>query len=374
VNSSAAKPALDARPTPDFSGSVQLLFITGTPATVREGSGTWTGISTLAAALRALGHGVALRALDPGPGDYGARRAAFNASLESLDLSPFDTVVGFDMDGHALAGRGGPTHVASIKGVIADEALFEEGETRRSMEAQAGLEAVHCRRADRVVTTSAYSAKRLKELYGLKREPAIVPELIDLKRWQARLSEASAEKRPGFTVLCVCRMYRRKRVDVLLRAAAALRGRIAGLRLRIVGDGPEHEAHRALARSLKLEGSVDWLGYVPPENLAAEYKSCDLFCLPSVQEGFGIVLLEAMAAGAPIVAARAAAIPEVASSARLVKPDDVRSLADALHHLASKPDIRRQIGEAGRAAVARYDAPGVAELFLQAISTKVSAH
>ena len=347
---------------------MQLLFITGTPATVREGSGTWTGISTLAAALRGLGHQVSLRALEPGPGDYAARRTAFNASLKSLNLSPFDAVVGFDMDGHALAGRGGPPHIASIKGVIADEARFEEAETRRTMEEQAALEAEHCRRADLVVTTSAYSAKRLKELYALECDPAIVPEAIDLARWRARLSEAPSVKRPGFTVLCVCRLYRRKRVEVLLRAAAALKGRIAGLRVRVVGDGPEQGRLRELHTSLKLDETVDWLGYVPPEKLAAEYRACDVFCLPSVQEGFGIVLLEAMAAGAPIVAARAAAIPEVAVGARLVKPDDERSLADAIHHLAGKPEIRRQFGDAGRAAVAKYDAPGVAALFLQAIA------
>ncbi|MEK7466184.1 MAG: glycosyltransferase family 4 protein [Planctomycetota bacterium] len=346
---------------------MQLLFITGTPATVREGSGTWTGISTLASALRNLGHKVALRTLEPGPGDYPARRTAFNASLHSLDLSPFDAVVGFDMDGHALAGRGGPPHIASIKGVIADEALFEEAGTRAWMEAQAALEAVHCRRADLVVTTSAYSAKRLKELYALERAPVIVPEPIDLARWSERLSAAPGEKRPGFTVLCVCRLYRRKRVEVLLKAAALLKGRIAGLRVRVVGDGPEQGRLRELHASLKLDGTVDWLGYVPPEELAAEYRSCNVFCLPSVQEGFGIVLLEAMAAGAPIVASRAAAIPEVAMGARLVKPDDERSLADALHHLSSKPEILRQFGEVGRAGVAKYDAPGVASQFLEAI-------
>lgn len=347
---------------------MRFLFATGTPATIREGSGTWTGISTLAGALRNLGHVVDLHALEPGPGDYEARRMAFNASLTSLNLAPYQAVVGFDMDGHTLAGIGGPPHVASIKGVIADEARFEKGEVRRSMERQAELEAEHCRRADLVLTTSAYSAKRLRELYGLTAEPLVVPEMIDLARWRERLDAAPVVKRDGFTVLCVCKLYPRKRVEVLLEAAAQLARKIHGLQVRIVGDGPEEERLQDMHAALELHGIVEWLGFVPPEKLAAEYRACDLFCLPSVQEGFGIVFLEAMAAGAPIVASRAAAIPEVVTAGRLVRPDDPRALADALHHLSKKPDIRRQIGEAGRAAVGAFDAPVVGKRFLDAIA------
>lgn len=219
---------------------MRFLFATGTPATVREGSGTWTGISTLAGALRDLGHVVDLHALEPGPGDYEARRTAFNASLTSLNLAPYHAVVGFDMDGHTLAGRGGPPHVASIKGVLADEARFEQGEVRRSMERQAEAEAEHCKRADLVLTTSAYSAKRLRELYGLTPEPTIVPELIDLSKWRGRLDAAPVVRREGFTVLCVCKLYPRKRVGVLLDAAAQLARKIPGLRVRIVGDRRAH--------------------------------------------------------------------------------------------------------------------------------------
>lgn len=347
---------------------MHLLFVTGTPANVREGSGTWTGIATLAEALRGLGHAITLHALEPGPGDYLERRLAFNASLDSLDLSPFDAVVGFDMDGYALARRKGCVHIASIKGVIGDEAGFEEGETRRAMERQAELEAEHCRHADLVVTTSAYSAKRLWDLYGLRRNPSIVPEPIDLAPWSARLAAVKPRARQGFTVLCVCKLYPRKRVDVLLKAAALLRGRVPGLRVRLVGDGPEEARLRALHDSLGLDVTVEWLGYVPPDALAVEYRSCDVFCLPSVQEGFGIVFLEAMAAGLPIVASRAAAVPEVAVGARLLEPGDETALAAALERLSQKPRTRALLGNAGRRAVAKYDAPAVAQLFLDAIA------
>jgi glycosyltransferase involved in cell wall biosynthesis len=175
-------------------------------------------------------------------------------------------------------------------------------------------------------------------------------------------------KRDGFTVLCVCKLYPRKRVEILLQAAAQLARKIRGLQVRIVGDGPEENRLQDMHAALELHGIVEWLGFLPPEQLAAEYRACDLFCLPSVQEGFGIVFLEAMAAGAPIIACRAAAIPEVVTAGRLVRPDDPRALADALHHLSKKPEIRQQLGLAGRAAVGAFDAPVVAKRFLDALA------
>src|SRR5260221_8558466 len=77
--------------------------------------------------------------------------------------------------------------------------------------------------------------------------------------------------------------------------------------LRIAGGGPELLRLQRLARQLALGERVEFLGHVPLARLAAEYRRADLFCLPSRQEGLGIVFLEAMAAGPPIVAAPATA-------------------------------------------------------------------
>jgi glycosyltransferase involved in cell wall biosynthesis len=164
--------------------------------------------------------------------------------------------------------------------------------------------------------------------------------------------------------LFVGRFYRRKRVDVLLRAAAKLRAEIPGMEVRIVGSGPCNTMWRELARGLDLGDTVNWLGDVSRGQLAAEYNRCHVFCLPSVQEGFGIVLLEAMAAGKPIVAARAAAIPEVAPHATLVNPDDPEALAAGI--AAVRRDSSDQVSRA-LAWVEQFDAPRVARLFLDAI-------
>src|SRR6266542_5516984 len=94
----------------------------------------------------------------------------------------------------------------------------------------------------------------------------------------------------------------------LLGAMTRLDSEVA---LRVAGTGPQLDRLRILAGRLGLAQRVEFLGHVSFTRLAAEYRRAGIFCLPSRQEGFGIVFLEAMAAGLPIVAARAAAVPEV---------------------------------------------------------------
>jgi glycosyltransferase involved in cell wall biosynthesis len=345
---------------------VRFRFLTSTPLDIRGGSGTYVGIAVLARALEAQGHSVLFDTPRRKLPIYTAQRLLFNRSLRP---SPdFDFTVGFDMDGYRIAGSAG--YVAALKGVIADEVRFEHGLTRATMSLQARCERVHVHRAGRVMVTSRYCADQVRKLYGLDRAPAIVPELIDLAGWRRLLTEAPAER---FTVLSVGRFYRRKRIDVLLRAAAMLRDRIPELEVRIVGNGPCGADWRRLASDLLLDGTVTWLGDVSRAQLAAEYSAASVFCLPSVQEGFGIVLLEAMAAGKPIVASRAAAIPEVAPHAELAAPDDAAALAGGIERLWRSPDARAAQVRTGAAWVRQFDAPEVARRFVAACGVTCTA-
>jgi glycosyltransferase involved in cell wall biosynthesis len=125
-----------------------------------------------------------------------------------------------------------------------------------------------------------------------------------------------------------------------------------------------------LHAKLGLGETVNLLGDVSRDRLAEEYVSADIFCLPSVQESFGIVFLEAMAAGLPVVACRAAAIPEVVEdgvTGLLVPPRDPAGLARALEAMAVDPERARAMGEAGRRAVPAYVPERVAARFLEAV-------
>ena len=339
-------------------------FLTSTPLDISRGSGTYVGISVLAAALRGLGHTVDFESSTRHFPVYTLERLWFNRRVRPS--ANHDFTIGFDMDGYRIANS--PGHIACPKGVIADEVRFESGFTRLTMSLQSRCECLHARRAAGVITCSRYSARSAQEYYGLARMPLVVPELIDLSAWRAQLAAfpAQAER---FTVLYVGRFYRRKRVNLLLDAAARLRAVMPNLEVRIVGNGPCAEAWRAQAHFLKLEGTVTWLNDIPRSQLASEYNRADVFCLPSVQEGFGIVLLEAMTAGKPIVAARAAAVPEVVPHASLVEPESADGLASAILDLHGSPEARAAQRSRGLTWVEQFDAPRVAQLFVDAVRT-----
>jgi glycosyltransferase involved in cell wall biosynthesis len=297
-----------------------------------------------------------------------ATRVLFNETLRWRDLRA-DATIGIDADGYALPVRpNSPPHIACIKGVIGDAVRFETGVTRAGMAFHARLEARNARRADLVITISSYCAGRIEALYGVK-GAAVVPEAIDIETWQGLFESVPARPKTGkFTVLSVCRFYPRKAISVLLLAAVQLRDVIPGLEIRIVGSGPQHCALQRMCGDLRLEKLVYWLGDLSMKRLAEEYQRADVFCLPSQQEGFGIVFLEAMAAGKPIVAARAAAVPEVVRHGILVDPGDAEALADGLLRLHRDPGLCETLATAGRRHVEQFDVQRVSTLFLSEVA------
>lgn len=311
-------------------------------------------------AIVRLGHEVTLIAPPASAHETTLSRLIFNLKARSrLRNVDADVIVGFDLDGVFLQ----RPHIAAIKGVLADEATFEHGRSRLALAVQARLESRHVRRAERIITTSRYSSERIVRFYGVDPPKIIVvPELIDLQTWRSALQSAPREE-GVLRVLCVAHLYPRKSVDTLLHAFAQLKG---DAMLRIVGIGPEKRRLERLAPD-----RVQFLGQLPFKDLIAEYRNATVFALPTSQEGFGIVFLEAMAASLPIVAGDAAAVPEVVRDGGiLVKPGDPDALARALQRLIDEPETRKAMGAAGCAEVRRYDAPIVARQFLEAIGIR----
>jgi glycosyltransferase involved in cell wall biosynthesis len=349
---------------------VRFEVLSSTPAGPTEGSGTWVAIDGLARGLERLGHTVTRRPLTARTGFHTFDRWLYNASVAARPPA-VDVVIGVDLDGWLWAKRRRARFVVALKGIIADELRNERGLVRWLMARQARWERLNTARADRVIVPSRYSAAVAHDVYAVPPERlAVVPEPIDLDEWRRRFAEAGpAPPRPP-TVLAVARMYPRKRLEDLLRAAALLRARIPAARVRIVGDGPESARLRALHAELGLGERVTFLGDVSRRALAVEYVGADCFCLPTVQEGFGLAFTEAMAAGLAVVACRAAAVPELVEDRRtglLVNPRSPEELAMALETLLTNPGLRADLGAAGAARVAAYGLEPVARRFLEAI-------
>jgi glycosyltransferase involved in cell wall biosynthesis len=353
---------------------VRVDLLSSTPPSAVEGSGTYVGVDGLARGLAALGHHVAFRRLRLRTGFHTFDRWLYNAAVVASPPRG-DLVIGVDLDGFLWArwrrrrGRP-PAFVAAPKGVIADELRNERGWVRVLLSLQARWERTNLRRADRVIVTSRYCAEVVGALYGVPRPHlAVVPEPIDLAEWNRCFAEAERRPRTRPTVLAVARMYPRKRLADLLAAAVLLRARIPALEVRIVGEGPEGQSLRVQRGQLGLEATVTLLGDVSRQALAEEYVNADCFCLPSVQEGFGIVFTEAMAAGLPVVACRVAAVPEVVLdgvTGLLVHPRCPIDLASAMESLLMNERLRKDLGEAGRRRVQAFDLAPVARQFLAA--------
>lgn len=190
----------------------------------------------------------------------------------------------------------------------------------------------------------------------------IVPNGIDADMFQTPRARPDDFARGQLHVLFVGRLEPRKGVDVLIRAMPIVQQRVPTARLVIVGDGPDRAALTSLARTIGVD--VQFAGHVDDERLAACLQTSDVVCSPALGgESFGIVLLEAMACGKPIVASRIdgyAGLLETVDCAVMVPPKSVDALAGALASLLEDEPRRVALGARGPAAAQPYDWRAVA--------------
>lgn len=205
------------------------------------------------------------------------------------------------------------------------------------------------------IAISETAAETGRALYGGAYE--LIPCGVDTGLFAPDLAPLPQLRDDCTNLLYVGRLEQRKGVAHLVRAFARLQHQYPRLRLVIGGDGPERAALQQLARELSLE-RVLFLGYVSAEDLPRLFASADLFCAPATYaESFGIVLIEAMAAGLPIVAAANAGYAGLLASHPgnlLVSPGNDRALAGAIAAFVEQPDYARAVGSRNRSAAQRY--------------------
>ncbi|MHB8753361.1 MAG: glycosyltransferase family 4 protein [Candidatus Acidiferrales bacterium] len=223
------------------------------------------------------------------------------------------------------------------------------------------------RRADLVIAPSSDTARKLLDVQGLnemdvRRLPwPVDPEFLELADSHEKLPRPAGFPE-GRVVLTVGRWAadeRYKGADLLIQATAELAGEFGDLKLVLAGSGDDLPRLQKLARESGAQGHIQFLTNLSRSELAFCYDSAEIFALPSIGEGFGLVFLEAMAFRKPAIGTASGGIPDIVEdgvTGLLVDPKNPSSLPGALRVLLSNNELRLNMGQrAGEIVRARYD-------------------
>jgi len=185
----------------------------------------------------------------------------------------------------------------------------------------------------------------------------VVPNGVDPEIYE-QLSglESQVEHKPndGPHIVSVSYLIKRKGLDVNIRAIEKLRNKYPGIQYTVVGDGDQRDPLAKLSKDLGMEDHVQFVGRVDHKTALSYMSGSDVFSLPSWNEAFGVVYIEAMACGKPVVGCRGEGIEDFVEhgvNGMLVEPQNVDDLAEKLDHLLSHPEEAREMGEKARELV-----------------------
>jgi glycosyltransferase involved in cell wall biosynthesis len=190
----------------------------------------------------------------------------------------------------------------------------------------------------------AVSAHTKRDLLSLgAKDIQVIPNGIDLGKIQ-EIPQAEEE----CDVIFAGRLIKEKNVDALLKAISQIKEEMPDIKCNIVGDGPELGKLMELSEKLDLRKHVKFLGFLDYEDVIANMKASKVFVLPSSREGFGIVLLEAMACGTPVVAVRA----EKSAASDIINGGngilcEMGELRDNLLMVLRDENLRKSLSKAG---------------------------
>lgn len=199
---------------------------------------------------------------------------------------------------------------------------------------------------DEVTAISQFLADRAASLRGSLERIQVIPNGVDL----STIRSVRASSVPG-RIVSIARLSPEKGVDVLIRAFASVKGRVANAELHLIGDGTQRAELEVLVKELQLEKAVVFHGHQPYPEAMRLLTTGSVFALLSHGEGQGIVLLEAGAASVPCVATAVGGIPEMIKDGEtgfLVGDTDAEAAAERLIRLLTNEKLRLQYGEAAR--------------------------
>ncbi len=212
-----------------------------------------------------------------------------------------------------------------------------------------------------ICLTQLEISQYLRARVGSRSQYTHVYNGIDLERFRPRSSARQSARnrlacgRDTVVYMTVGRLVPVKGYDDLLQAFRTVVERVPQSKLFIIGEGERRARLERQACTLGLEEAVEFLGW--REDVDDLLDACDVFVLSSLNEGLGLVVVEAMAKKLPVVATRVGGVPEVVVEGRtgvLVKPSSPNDMAEAMVELGSSPELRSAFGSAGRRRAEKY--------------------
>jgi glycosyltransferase involved in cell wall biosynthesis len=209
------------------------------------------------------------------------------------------------------------------------------------------------RSADAVIAISSDTKTRAQAYYGVDRPIHVINYGFDPPSPCSDAADRLADAFAGFTLIGIGRLVARKGFVYAIQALVELPDDV---RLVIIGDGPLEEELRADAKRLGVGDRVVLTGYMPRTEIAGCLRRADCFILPSLHEGLGIVVQEAMDAGLPVVATNHGGQVDLIRESRngfLVDPEDSKALAEAVHRLYENRELAQAMGRNNREDIER---------------------
>ncbi len=176
--------------------------------------------------------------------------------------------------------------------------------------------------------------------------------------------ELEKERRHRPIMLLVGGNIQRKGLPVILKTMPALLKEIPGLTLQVIGKNQNIDRMKKIAEKLGVIDCVEFIGWIPPEKIKTYYQKASVFVMPSLMEGFGLVFLEAMAQGLPVIGGNVGGTLELIKDGKngfLVNPGDVNTLKEKIREILLNLELRRRVIENGYSTVRKYTAQKMVE-------------
>ena len=223
------------------------------------------------------------------------------------------------------------------------------------------------KQADKIIITQPNYLNFSPYLKGYSDKIEVIPNGVDVETFKP----LKCKKRENtiFFLSLLDEFHKYKGLDYLLKALQLIKNEIPDVKLLVGGKGVLLEHYQKMVNSLGLQENVEFHGFIPDERLVEYYSSVDVFVLPSissVQEGFGIVALEALACETPVVSTEIVGVAEdikKSNAGLIVEPKNSTALADAIIKILKNKDLQKKMGFNGRKLVKdTYTWKGIAEM------------